>query len=146
MFTAAAQAVKSYVTPEHFARISPQRHLARGEMPKVPLLITGGTRDALAQPVTSSAPSLASWNDGLTLPVVFGPADDQAGKQLNIEGFARALAHRPGLAVVTLEGVSHKLATEVKRPDGQSWHVDQRDLMLRFFKGLEAARRNTGAK
>lgn len=146
MFTAAAHTVKSYVTPEHYAQISPQRHLARGEMPKVPLLITGGTSDALAQPVTSSAPSLASWNQGLTLPVVFGPADDQAGKTLNIEGFAQALASQPGLAVVTLEGVNHKLASDVQRPDGKAWHIDQRDLMLRFFKGLEAARSNTGSK
>ncbi|HSI04667.1 MAG TPA: hypothetical protein VLC93_09330, partial [Myxococcota bacterium] len=138
-FTVASNVVRAYTSEEDFAELSPQRHLARGEMPKVPLLITGGTADLIAQPVVSSAAELASFNKGLTIPVVFGPSDDQAGRVINIEGFARALSTQPGVAVVTLRDVGHQIAAPVKRPDGASWNMDMRDLMLRFFKGLEAA-------
>ena len=143
-FTVASTMVRSYTTEAEFAELSPQRHLARGEMPKVPLLITGGTDDLIAQPVVAAAPQLASFNHGLTIPVVYGPADDQAGRALNIEGFAAALSKQPGLAVVTLRDVGHQLAASVKRPDGGTWAMDMRDLALRFFKGLETARSNTG--
>lgn len=141
-FTVASTMVRAYTTASEFEELSPQRHLARGEMPKVPLLIAGGTDDLIAQPVVASAPQLASFN-GLTIPVMYGPADDQAGRVLNIEGFAAALSKQPGLAVVTLRDVGHQLSAQVKRPDGGTWNMDMRDLALRFFKGLEQARSNT---
>ncbi len=136
--TFAGELARSYFTEEQFVALSPQHRIARGEMPHIPLLITNGTDDEIAQPVVRSTVEMASFNhNGVTIPVVFGAQDDQDGKAINIEGFADVLAHKPGLAAVTIQGVGHTPATELKRPDGKTWTYDGRELMMRFFLELE---------
>jgi pimeloyl-ACP methyl ester carboxylesterase len=133
-----AQIERSYFTPEQFEQLSPHHRIARGEMPHIPLLITNGTEDEMAQPVVRSAVEMASFNhNGVTLPVVFGAQDDQDGKKINVEGFADVLAHKPGLAAITVQGMTHRPAMEFKRPDGKTWKFDSREMMMRFFLELE---------
>ena len=106
---------------------------------KCPVLtVRNGTDDEMAQPVVRSTVEMASFNtNGVTIPVVFGAQDDQDGKTINVEGFADVLAHKPGLAAITIQGYDHRPSIELERPDGKTFTFDARAMMMRFFLELE---------